>query len=192
MKQCIYCGRWWMAVFAIGCGACAAASGGALRIEMDELRMYPCESSRIRRGAEAFARVYSICPFSGSALTETELAEEVFTEAPQHHVALGRWRQAYVGWVEQGELRANGSSGGFATWALEQYLQRGLIDGVAHVGPHTPTADQPVLFNYTVSRSVEEIRSRSKSRYYPIELSQVLEEIRTVPGRYAVVGSRAI
>lgn len=29
----------------------------------------------------------------------------------------------------------------------------------------------------------------AKSRYYPIELSRVLQEIRSTPGRYAVVGA---
>jgi coenzyme F420-reducing hydrogenase beta subunit len=39
-----------------------------------------------------------------------------------------------------------------------------------------------------VSRSEEEIRRGAKSRYYPIELSNVLQEVRQTPGRYAIVG----
>lgn len=173
--------------FCVGCGACAAASGGALKIEMDAYRMY---RPRLTDATEepAFASVESICPFSGSAQTETEIADEIFPDTPHHHSALGRWRQAHVGWVEQGDLRTQGSSGGFVTWILEAYFERGLIDGVAHVGPHQPTEGDSVLFKYNISRSVEEIRRRAKSRYYPIELSAVLREIRNVPGRYAVVG----
>ncbi len=148
---------------------------------------------RARPEAEGLLRTVTtplaaICPFSGSARTESELADEIFPQAARQHSAIGRWCQSYVGWVEEADLRAKGSSVGFVTWVLTEYLRRGLVDGVAHVGPHVPTADEPTLFDFTVSRSEDEIRRRSKSRYYPSELSQVLEEIRTVPGRYAVVG----
>ena len=173
--------------FCIGCGACVVASAGALEMEMDVFQMYRPRLSE-RTIGNGHTPLASICPFSGSARTESELANEFFPEAARKHSALGRWCQSYVGWVEESDLRAKGSSGGFVTWVLTEYLRRGLVDGVAHVGPHVPTAEEPALFNFTVSRSAEEIRSRSKSRYYPIELSQVLEEIRTVPGRYAVVG----
>jgi coenzyme F420-reducing hydrogenase beta subunit len=44
------------------------------------------------------------------------------------------------------------------------------------------------FFRYHISRTEEEIRDGAKSRYYPVELSDVLRTIREAPGRYAVVG----
>src|SRR3546814_6079536 len=38
------------------------------------------------------------------------------------------------------------------------------------------------------ARTAEDIRLGAKSRYYPIELSAVIDQIRAVPGRYAVIG----
>jgi coenzyme F420-reducing hydrogenase beta subunit len=43
-------------------------------------------------------------------------------------------------------------------------------------------------FAYRISRSINELSEGAKSRYYPVELSQVLAEIRATPGRYAIVG----
>jgi coenzyme F420-reducing hydrogenase beta subunit len=62
-----------------------------------------------------------------------------------------------------------------------------MVDGVAHVAPADPRAEGR-LFGYRISRTVADVRQSAKSRYYPIELSAVLDEIRATPGRYAVVG----
>jgi coenzyme F420-reducing hydrogenase beta subunit len=44
------------------------------------------------------------------------------------------------------------------------------------------------LFAYRISRTEAGIRAGAKSRYYPVELSDALETITSVPGRYAVTG----
>ena len=51
-----------------------------------------------------------------------------------------------------------------------------------------PTSGRPRTRRYRLSRTEEDIRAGAKSRYYPVELSEVLRTIRAVPGRYAVVG----
>ena len=61
-------------------------------------------------------------------------------------------------------------------------MRAGLVDAVAHVA-ETAGDGGGRLFGYRISRSVEEVRAGAKSRYYPIELSAALEEIRAVPGR---------
>jgi coenzyme F420-reducing hydrogenase beta subunit len=63
-----------------------------------------------------------------------------------------------------------------------------LVDGVAHVSPQERVDGEGRLFAYGISRSEEELRAGAKSRYYPVELSSILHEIETVPGRYAIVG----
>ncbi|MFI5429467.1 coenzyme F420 hydrogenase/dehydrogenase beta subunit N-terminal domain-containing protein [Aeromicrobium sp. UC242_57] len=86
----------------------------------------------------------------------------------------------------KGSFRANGSSGGFVTWILSELLTQGKIDGVVHVGEQW--GEDGILFRYEISRTIAEINARSKSRYYPAELSAALGEILESPGRYAVVG----
>jgi coenzyme F420-reducing hydrogenase beta subunit len=65
-------------------------------------------------------------------------------------------------------------------------LRTGAVDGVAHVAPCDPETGR--YFAYRISRSFSELNSGAKSRYYPVELSQVLAEVRSQPGRYAIVG----
>ncbi|MFB2607664.1 coenzyme F420 hydrogenase/dehydrogenase beta subunit N-terminal domain-containing protein, partial [Rhizobium phaseoli] len=134
---------------------------------------------------EEFAR---ICPFSPGARDEDELAAEHFSRAKNRHPLLGRFEAAFVGHVEEGEYRSNGSSGGMVTWVAAELLRVGLVDCVAHVKQSDDPQSEGRLFHYSLSRNLQELQAGAKSRYYPVELSGVLQSIREAPGRYAVVG----
>ncbi|OHV77350.1 Coenzyme F420 hydrogenase/dehydrogenase, beta subunit C-terminal domain [Rhizobium sp. LCM 4573] len=130
----------------------------------------------------------AICPFSPTADDEDELALRHFPAAAHKNPLLGRYETAFVGHVEEADYRTNGSSGGLVTWVAKELLIRGMVDGVAHVTENmNPQANEP-LFRYTLSRTLADLRAGAKSRYYPVELSGVLDEIRKTPGRYAVIG----
>lgn len=126
------------------------------------------------------------CPFSPEAPNEDEIAAERFPAAPVSDRRIGRFEAAYVGHAKEDPFRAGGSSGGLTSWVAAELLRTGAVDGVAHVAPTDPASGR--LFDYRISRSLEELSAGAKSRYYPVELSQVLREIRATPGRYAVVG----
>lgn len=133
------------------------------------------------------ADLAATCPFSPGVRNEDEIAQERFADALNADGRIGRFDNAYVGHVSEGAFRAEGSSGGLVSWVAAELLRQGLVDGVAHVIP----ADSPEgggFFRYRISRSEAEIRQGARSRYHPVEMSQVLEEIRAVPGSYAVVG----
>ena len=169
----------------IGCGGCLSESPGA-RMELDRYgHLKPAGAPiRLRRRSSRFAR---ICPFSPSAASEDDLAAALFPDAPQRHSSSGRFRSAHVGYVAEGDFRERASSGGMISWVLAELLRKGLIDGAAHVVAADPRTEGR-FFRYRLSRTEEEIRAGAKSRYYPVELSEMLDIIRTVPGRYAVVG----
>lgn len=133
------------------------------------------------------AAVSRTCPFSQHALDETALARERFPRTRHEDSRIGRFMAAYVGHAAEGDFRAQGSSGGMATWTARELLRRGLVDAVVHVAEIFP-AHGGALFHYRISRSEEHVRLASKSRYYPVELSGVVAEMREVPGRYAVIG----
>lgn len=136
--------------------------------------------------SERTADFSSTCPFSPQARNEDELAREHFPMAPQDDEHIGRFEAAYVGHAQDEDFRQAGSSGGMVTWMATELLRRDMVDAVAHVSASAEPG-RP-LFGYRVSRSEREVRAAAKSRYYPIELSSVLREIRAMPGRYAVVG----
>lgn len=142
-------------------------------------------TSRNRLDEAAFAQ---ICPFSPTAANEDTIAGELFAKVHDRDPLIGHHAGAYVGHVSEGEYRMGGSSGGMVSWIAAELLRRGLVDGVAHVTPRSRDEGDGRLFGYRISRSVEALQQGAKSRYYPVELADVLREIAEVPGRYAVVG----
>ncbi len=98
---------------------------------------------------------------------------------------IGFYLATYAGYVKEKDFRKLSSSGGFATWILSRLLEERLIDAVIHV---KPLGENGLLFEYGISRSLEEIVKGAKSRYYPVEFSEVLDEVRKSRKRYAFVG----
>ena len=167
----------------IGCGACAAEGAGRMDWDRQGQLKPVGETAWIRRRSPRFSRT---CPFSPAAADENNLSTALFPRAG-HDAAVGRFVAAYVGHASEGGYRAGGSSGGLVSWVAAELLRTGVVDGVAHVVPADPRTDGR-LFRYRISRTPDAVRQGAKSRYYPIEMSAVLREMRERPGRYAVVG----
>lgn len=127
------------------------------------------------------------CPFSSAAPNEDAIAWERFATARNIDERIGRFEAAYVGYAAEEPFRLNGSSGGLTNWVAAELLRAGRVDAVAHVAPANPKMSGR-FFEYRISTSLDELMAGAKSRYYPIELSGVIDEIRATPGRYAVVG----
>jgi len=173
--------------YCIGCGACAAVEGSPIRMELDPLGRWVPRVDPHADPVRLDAPVLSVCPFSDSGPDEDAIAADAFpTAAP--HARVGRLLGAYAGHAVDASLRAEGSSGGIGTWILTELLRRDLVDEVLHVRPRRPSRDDARLFAYDSSGGVPEVQARAKSRYYPVEMSQVLRRVRGRPGRYAIVG----
>jgi len=137
----------------------------------------------LRTPSEQFSQQ---CPFSSAAADENVLANQRFAGLASDP-RIGGIEAAYVGHAIEDPFRRNGSSGGLTNWVATELLQTGIVDGVAHVAPSKDPGDGR-FFAYRISRSIEELGRGAKSRYYPVELSSVLREIRASAGRYAIVG----
>jgi coenzyme F420-reducing hydrogenase beta subunit len=172
----------------IGCGSCVAQSGlSDTKVRFDAYGLLkPIGPGRwYNQPSEKFTRT---CPFSPASTNEDLLGVTLYPFAEQGSSTLGRYQSAYVGHVSEEDFRMQGSSGGLVSWVALELLRKGLVDGVAHVvATEDPQADGQ-YFRYRISRTEEEVRQGAKSRYYPIEMSEILSTIREVPGRYAVVG----
>jgi coenzyme F420-reducing hydrogenase beta subunit len=177
----------------IGCGSCVAQAevpGAATSRPEMSLDGYghfkPIGSGEwFHRPSASFSQT---CPFSPVAKNEDDIATELFPDAQYHDTCIGHFQSAYVGYVAENDFRAQGSSGGMVSWVLVELLRSGLVDAVAHVAPIEDPQIEKRFFRYRIARTEEEIRTGAKSRYYPVELSNVLQTILAVPGRYAVVG----
>lgn len=172
----------------IGCGACVAqANAPGARMELDPYGQYKPSAAHewLRTPSAQFAHT---CPFSPAAMNEDELAAARFPNAPQHDPLIGRFESAYVGYVAEENFREWGSSGGMVSWVATELLRQGLVDGVAHVVAAHDPQQEGRFFHYRISTTEAEVRAGAKSRYYPVELSDVIRAIHNTPGRYAVVG----
>lgn len=168
--------------FCIGCGACASRPDSAVSMQLDALGMY---QPRLREGGRPPADFEFVCPFSSRSAVEDELAVERFPDALGSQPQIGRYVSTYAGYAVEGEYRSAGSSGGLATWVLVEMIERGLIDGVIHVKSQV---DDDTLFRYDISTTAAQVRGGAKTRYYPIEMSEVVGRLRTLEGRFAFVG----
>lgn len=167
--------------FCIGCGACASIKGTSTTMRPDSNGLYqpillPSRSDQLKKTELA------VCPF-GSPVNESMLSAQLFPDT-QKHQYIGKYLEAFAGYVKNFDERSNSSSGGVGSWILEELLEQGMVDGVAHVGSATGEA----VFKYKMSRSANEIKAGKKSKYYSTEFSDVVSEIRTTPGKYAITG----
>jgi len=135
--------------------------------------------------------ISKVCAMSDNSSNEDVISKELFskTRGIKHHPIIGYYTDLYAGHVAEGDFRKNGSSGGMATWILKELLSRSLIDGVIHI---KESKKKGILFEYGISRSIKEVCSGAKSRYYPAELSNVLNTIKKHPGKYAITGIPSI
>lgn len=166
--------------YCIGCGACAF-SNPALDVSRNDFGLLEPQGDTSSINEQ-------VCPFL-SDKNEDDLALELYSAVKEirHDKKIGYYDSLYAGHVTEGGCREKSSSGGMTTWILEQLMEQGEIDAVIHVGA---TDDNGNMFRYMISNSLSELKSNSKSRYYPTHFDSALEEVITsgVERKYAFVG----
>ena len=169
--------------YCIGCGACAALDPG---IEM-RFNRYGQYEANAKNNYSPTSLAKRVCPFADGNAKEDEIGNTLYGRDGKYDAHVGHYLACYAGWVAESDFRANGSSGGLASWLLTELLERDLVDYVVHVASVAGSYGQP-LFQFSISSTQAEVRSKSKSRYYPVEMSGVIKQIIDRPGRYAVTG----
>jgi coenzyme F420 hydrogenase subunit beta len=121
---------------------------------------------------------------------EDQIAQQLFSRVKgiKRDPIIGYYSGLFIGHVAENDFRKNGSSGGITSWILVELLKQKKIDGVIHVQEVNPGKNNGILFKYVISRSEKDIKKGAKSRYYPMEMSEVLKIVKSRPGKYAIVG----
>ena len=172
--------------YCIGCGACAVSQPDSISMELDKHGKFQA----IMTGdmdEQADNRPEDVCPFLVSGGNEDDIASRLFAGLPYNSKGIGYYNALYAGHVKEGDYHRLGSSGGMVSWLLCELLENNLIDGILHVGSSDQSGDQR-LFKYQISRTADDVRASAKSRYYPVELSEIFQIVKRIPGRYALVG----
>ncbi|WP_460293253.1 Coenzyme F420 hydrogenase/dehydrogenase, beta subunit C-terminal domain [Clostridium tertium] len=171
-----------------GCGVCASVKDSHLKMQIDENGKYrPFLDNSGNSGNNV--DVLSICPFYNNERNEDIIGKKLFERVDdiKHNKYIGYYLKNFAGYVNVGDYRKSGSSGGMGSWISSKLIELGLIDAIIHV-KQTKDLDEKVLFNYQVSKNLNEISEGGKSKYYPVEMSEVIKYIKENEGRYALVG----
>jgi coenzyme F420 hydrogenase subunit beta len=174
-------------VYSESSGSCAVVDN-RIKMELNEYGMYE-EIVHADEDAELNPLVEYVSPNLNQRTNETEIAKKLYGRVCgiKFDERIGYYKSLYAGHVNEGDYRDKASSGGMGTWILKELFESSLIDGVIHVKKNQDKSS-PILFHYDISRTLEGIKAGAKTKYYPVEFSQVLKIVKEVPGRYAIVG----
>lgn len=176
--------------YTYGTGACAVVNKN-IKMVLNEYGEYkPILINTLECKEEKnYISVLSVCPNSEKSPNEDEISTKLYAgiQGIKYDKRIGYYKGLYAGHVVEGDYRKNASSGGFGTWLFKELLEKNLIDGVIHVKPNKDK-DDSILFKYDISRTIEELQVGAKTKYYPVEFSQVINKIKETPGRYAIIG----
>ncbi len=171
----------------IGCGMCAGiCPERTLAIGFNEFGEYTCRDAKNACVATCDLCL-RVCPFwCDQTDNEDTLARQRFggVAGIEHHAEVGYHLEARVGYSNGRRHRANGASGGLATWTLEALLAERWVDRVCCV---RPTGERDRLFEFAVCDSPEQVQACSRSCYYPVETSRIVQHILDNKSRYAVI-----
>lgn len=126
-----------------------------------------------------------VCPFSThTPVARKEIGLGKSGDAAQVDDLIGSFVYLGAGRVKSDDVWQS-SSGGLTSWLLTSILRSGEVDGVIHLGD---SDGQNNLFEYRVSRTVDEILQNRGSKYYASHFADVLETVRHDKGKYVFVG----
>jgi len=170
--------------FCSGCGVCVAScASSCLAMRFTEQG----ELAPVLSGAcTSCGTCLRVCPFAPDNPDTTLLARMRFADSPgtQYNEITGHYLESYYAYRRDEEARWQASSGGICGWLLEELLRREMVDSVLLVAPSSGQD----LFAYKAVTGPAEVRSASRSVYYPVDAAKAVRLALETPGRYALVG----
>ena len=176
--------------FCTGCGICAASTDSPFEMKMNEDgRFIPVmKDDWNNNDNSSYINPMELCPFSDKIENETDIGQQLFEKyKSDFNKYTGFTIKNYAGYVTELDFRKKGSSGGMGNWLAYKLLEQGEVDGIIHV-KETQSDSPEKIFKYDISYTFEQLREGAKSKYYPVELSEVVQIVRENVGRYALIG----
>jgi coenzyme F420-reducing hydrogenase beta subunit len=171
--------------YCIGCGACSFHDSNIQMVKNEFGFIQPIANGDLDQ-LEYSNNLLEICPFYNSELNESVIGEKLYGDEPliNIHFSTGYYLSAYAGHVKDESIRLGSSSGGLGSWIANKMIETDLVDRIIHV---KASDSDDFLFSYQIS-DINNLFEGSKSRYYPIEMSKVLEFVVENDSRYLFVG----
>lgn len=167
----------------IGCGACLySSSNDNLVMNWNQVGFLNPTSETPEMGSEKSLKVCPFNPFPDKEVrTENEIADIYLKDAPNRHNRVGHYFNTYVGFSNK--YRLTSSSGGMATYLINLLLENNIVDAVV-----TVKEGKDSFYEYSVIRSIDELISTSETKYYPVTLGTVINQLKNSDERFAIVG----
>ncbi|MBA6381227.1 MULTISPECIES: Coenzyme F420 hydrogenase/dehydrogenase, beta subunit C-terminal domain [unclassified Colwellia] len=159
----------------IGCGGCAGAKD---QMGFNSEGLYQPHFSAL----EELDGKEKLCPFNPTPDESSKRASlNTNIESNKYHKYIGNYSSMYAGYSDS--HRKTSSSGGVSTWILEQLLEQGLVDKIICVG-----SDDDGCYEYKIVNNVNDLVASSHTKYFPVTLNNVLNEVAESNDSYAIVG----
>jgi len=171
--------------YCIGCGICAGVCPErCLEMRFNEYG----EHKPVLVGHPAdTGPVTNVCPFMDKLPNEDVIAGEKFGQFDgiDHTSETGYYLQCFAGHVIDEQEWLNATSGGILTWLAKQMLIEKKVSAVACV---SAVNDTTRFFDYRLVTDPNELERCKKSRYYPVEVSTILHDIKRFNEKVLFIG----
>lgn len=129
-------------------------------------------------------RCLKVCP--GIGINLVDLAKQQFdNERIKEDKYIGKYVGIHTGYSLDNEIRYHSASGGMVSQFLIYLLDKKIIDGAVVTGFDEKDHITPVSY---IAKSREEILNAKSSKYCPVALNKVGNEICLHEGRFVIVG----
>lgn len=164
-----------------GCGTCAGVCPNkTLAMEMTPEGTYIPQI--VTDSCQDCSVCTEVCPVNKENITE--LNQFIFNKMPDN-LLMGNFIDCYTGYSTDSKIRWNATSGGIITSLLIFLLRNQLIDGALLTRVN---GDDPLKAEPFIARTENDILSAMGSKYVPVALNQLLNQISSESGKFAVVG----
>lgn len=127
-------------------------------------------------------RCLKVCP--GIGINLLELTDKIHTGNLKKNTYIGNYIGLHSGYSLDDDLRYHSASGGMVSQFLIYLLEKKIIDGAVVTGYE----DDHITPKSYIARTKEDIINARSSKYCPVALNRVGNEIACSEGRYVIVG----
>ena len=162
------------------CGSCVGLSGGRIVFADRTGRYLPAIREPLDPETERL--IWHACP--GKGFDFPEQRGRVFGDR-EGHLYIGHYREIFIGYAKDPEVRLNAASGGIISAILVWLLEKKLIAGavVLSMSEQEPWLTQPII-----ATTPSEILKAAQSKYIISSVNEILPEIEKFNGPLAYVG----
>lgn len=160
------------------CGTCIAACTQGI-IKLNEKGFPYIDNGNICTDCDICRKV---CP--GIGVDFEGISKEIFNQV-LYNPYIGNYKNIYVGYAIDENIRKNASSGGIVTALMVSALKQRIIDAAIVVKMNQ---DQPLLPEIVIADTVKKIKEGMQSKYQPVPLNAVLRKAEKYE-KLAVIGT---